>query len=198
MSTTFTRLQAVNIMLSVVAQAPVETLGTSTNVYVSTAENILDEVIRELQAFDWWFAREKEVVLSPDGDGYIAVGNNIVSLDDSYGYYNLTIRDGFVYDLDNHTDVFSNSFTVDIICALEWDSLPLAAKNYAVKRATRILNGRLFRDSQVAREAAFDEQRAWEALVVENSRQADYNLMNNPELARAMGSGRSVVDWGSF
>ena len=170
-------------MLSVVAQAPVESLETAQNAYVTTAENILNEVLRELNSQEWWFTTEYSVVASPDADGFISLGSNVVSVDDSTGVYNWTKRGDRLYDLDNHSFEFTGDVTLDIVYALEWDDMPIAAKNYAVKRAARILNDRLFRDPVIQRAASFDENIAWQALVVENSRQADYNLFNNPELS---------------
>ena len=65
-------LQAVNIMLSSIGEAPVNSITGTTTVDVSTAKNILDETSMSIQSQGWHFnTHENYKTLSLDTDGKV-------------------------------------------------------------------------------------------------------------------------------
>ena len=63
-----TKLEAINTMLSNVGEAPVNSLTGSLTNDVQLAQNILDEISREVQSAGWHFNTDKEVPLAPDSN----------------------------------------------------------------------------------------------------------------------------------
>ena len=113
-----TELQAINIMLSVIGEAPVNSITGTTSVDVSTAKNILDETSMSVQSQGWHFnTQENYKNLALDQNNKIPLPSNCVKVDASknFRYINITLRNGFLYDLEKHTDVFTTVPEVDLV-----------------------------------------------------------------------------------
>ncbi len=105
-----TKLNAVNTMISVIGEAPVNTLGgTAVPVTVVQAENTLDETSRAVQSEGWHFNTEHEYVLTPDAStSKITLPSNTLTcrLRPTNLYNNDPVQRGLtLYDRKNHTDV---------------------------------------------------------------------------------------------
>jgi len=145
MLSTTTKLQAVNTMLSAIGEPPVNTLS-SQRADSNIAEQILDEVSRDVQGYGWHFNTEHNVTLSPDTNGNIYVSENTVRVDvDPYRYTELDIvlRGNRLYDRVSNSYVFSGSVAVERVVLLEFNEMPDAARNYITIRAARIFCDRM-------------------------------------------------------
>ena len=109
-----TELQAVNTMLSVIGEAPVNSITGTTTVDVSVAKNILDETSLSIQSQGWNFNTNYEYKsLSLDSDNKIPLPSNCVKIDanKSNRHLNLTIRNGFLYDMEKDTELNLNNLS---------------------------------------------------------------------------------------
>ena len=112
--TATTELQAVNTMLSFIGEAPVSSITGNIGTDVAVAKQILDETSLSVQNQGWFFNRDLEVTLTRDTNNKVPLETNCVALEPSAPYqyqYSYTIRNGFLYDLKNHTDVFTTAPT---------------------------------------------------------------------------------------
>ena len=90
-------------MLSVIGEAPVNSITGTTTVDVSVAKNILDETSLSIQSQGWNFNTNYNYKsLSLDSDSKIPLPSNCVKIDanKSIRHINLTIRNGFLYDME--------------------------------------------------------------------------------------------------
>jgi hypothetical protein len=145
MLTKTTKLQAVNTMLSAIGEPPINTLS-SQRADSSIAEQILDEVSREVQSYGWHFNSEKNVTISPDKDGYIDVADNVARVDiDPYRYTeaDIVLRGSRLFNRTTNSSVFTESLVIDRIVMLEFEDLPEPARRYIMIRAARILSDRM-------------------------------------------------------
>ena len=114
-----TELQAVNIMLSTIGESPVNSITGTTTVDVSTAKNILNETSMSIQSQGWNFNTHTDYKsLSLDSDSKVPLPSNCVKADanSQFRHLNYTIRSGFLYDMDKHTDVFTSApSSVDLV-----------------------------------------------------------------------------------
>lgn len=131
-----TELEAVNNMLVTVGEAPVNTLEGSSLSEVTIARSILSDVSRAVQVNGLHCNTESNYPLPVDSDGHIIVPTNTlrVSADDGS---NITLRGGKLYDLTNHTFVFTAPVTVSITFFLAFEDLPSHIKNYIAVSAAR-------------------------------------------------------------
>lgn len=180
MLSTTTKLQAVNTMLSAIGEPPVNTLS-SQRADSNIAEQILDEVSRDVQGYGWHFNTEENITLTPDSDGYIKISNNIVRVDaDPNRYWNidLVLRGDRLYDRVTNSYVFSGPVVITRIVLLEFPEMPEAARNYIAIRAARIFCDRMLGSEK---HHVFNNQDEMMALVRMRSYEndtADYSIFD--------------------
>ena len=136
---TDTELSAVNSILGAIGQSPVTTLNYE-NPEVGFIYDILTEVNKDVQNEGWIFNIERHVVKSPEATtGYITIPANVISYDvhdgQTYRTQDLVRRNGRLYDLVKHTDVFTADISIDITYLWEFTELPLPFKRYITYRA---------------------------------------------------------------
>ena len=175
-----TELQAINIMLSVIGEAPVNSITGTTSVDVSTAKNLLDETSMSIQSQGWHFnTHENYKSLALDQDNKIPLPSNCVKVDASrdFRYINVTLRNGFLYDLEKHTDVFTSAPQVDIVLVQQFEQLPEYARQYITQKASRRFASRFLGDKEIISLIANDENEALMAFHQADSQEADVNML---------------------
>tara|TARA_Y100001938_G_C8095810_1_gene438057 strand:- start:1297 stop:1905 length:609 start_codon:yes stop_codon:yes gene_type:complete len=179
--TATTELQAINTMLSAIGEAPVNTIEGTVSVDVSVAKNILDETSLSVQAEGHNFNTHIKSTVSKDTDNKIPLPVNCVQADASndFRHMNLVIRDGFLYDMENDTDVFSSSTvpTLDLVLVQQFEHLPEYARRYITVKAARRFASRFIGDAGLAQLIQFDEQEALNQFKQADSRSADLNIL---------------------
>ena len=177
-----TELQTVNQMLSVIGEAPVNSITGTVTTDVSVAKNILDETSMSIQSMGWNFNSHYAYVLTRNTDNKVPLPSNCVQADASaqYRFRNLVIRNGFLYDMDNHTDVFGTNTTlptVDLVLVQQFEQLPEYARQYIAAKSARRFASRYIGDKGITELAGNDEQEALAAFRQADSRSADANLL---------------------
>ena len=177
-----TELQAVNIMLSVIGEAPVNTITGTNSVDVSVAKNILDETSMSVQSIGWNFNTHiNHTTLALDSDNKVPLPANCVKADANQAYrnYNYTIRNGFLYDMEKHTDVFTSApASVDLVLVQQFEHLPEYARRYITTKAARRFASRFIGDKEITALIGQDENEALVAFHQADSQEADINILN--------------------
>src|SRR5210317_1467619 len=109
-----TQLEAVNTMLSMIGEAPVNSLTGTLPLDATIANNTLTEINREVQAAGWHFNTEYKVTLSLDNNNKLPVATNIMRIDlDPTRYsrtqYDVVKRGNFLYEKNEHTFTFDEA-----------------------------------------------------------------------------------------
>jgi hypothetical protein len=179
-----TRLEAVNIMLSVIDEAPINSLEVSGLADADVAQQILHEKLRTLQTRKWNFNFEQEYTLSLGTDGFITVPSNALFVDvsDVEGDVDVTTRGGRLYDRKNHTFTFTKSLKCDILFFLEFEDMPEAARYYVAVNAAHTFQGRLQGSTAAYRFTSDDVQAAWLALNEAEGDEDDSNILTGSEV----------------
>ena len=177
-----TELQAVNQMLAVIGEAPVNAITGTTTTDVSVAKNILDETSMSVQSMGWNFNTHYAYTLTKDTDNKVPLPSNCVQADASaqYRYLNIVMRDGYLYDITNSTDVFGTSSTLptcDLVLVQQFEQLPEYARQYITTKSARRFASRFIGDKEIVELAGNDEQEALSAFQQADSRSADANIL---------------------
>ncbi len=148
------KLEAVNIMLSMVGEAPVNSLKSGL-ADAEAAEKILDRINREVQTEGWHFNTRRKYPLTPDSESKkVTLPSNTlkVTMVDSSLDYPLTQRGLRLYDYEKHTYEIGETYTevkVDIVEELDYNDdnnqengLPEYARRYIALRAARVFVSR--------------------------------------------------------
>ncbi len=177
-----TELEAVNVMLSAIGEAPVSSLENSQLEDVAVAQNILNETIVDVQTTGYNFNSEYNYKISPDTDGIINVPNNAVFCDvsnrGSTPDKDVVLRGERLYDREEQTFTFTDSLYVDMILILPWDDLPQPARRYITVKSARRFQNRVFGSDTLNGFTNTDENEALVQMEQADSRSEDANILN--------------------
>ena len=114
MATLTTQLEACNVMLGYIGEAPVNSISNTSELPVSAANavTILEETSREVQSEGWHFNTETEIsLIGSAGDGKITLDEDVLQVDhDGTEDVDLVQRGRSLFDRKNNTYIFTSSF----------------------------------------------------------------------------------------
>lgn len=189
MASGLSKLQAVNKMLRSIGEFPVQALDTGGSTDAAVAESVLDEVKLAVLGDGWNLNTAHNITLSRNSGNQIPIPTTALHID-SYGSFansNYVRRGDYLYDLDNNTDVFTESVTVSIIYDMEWDQLPAKLKHYITCRAALQFCIEGPADDRMVQFLTAERDDALLDARREDARQRDANILNNRHSREVMG-----------
>ena len=174
-----TELSAVNNILGAIGQSPITTLNFD-NPEISFIFNLLRDANVDTQAEGWHFNTEKHVRFAIDTNGKIAIGNDILSMDlhdnQARRTSNLVRRNGFLYDKQDHTDVFTADLDLDIVRLYNFEDLPIVFRRYITYRASRQAATQLVANPNLVKLLQGQESLARASLMEYECNQGDHSM----------------------
>ena len=171
---------AINIMLSGIGEAPVNSLSDTT-ADVTMARHTLTEISNEVQLEGFQWNTNDNFPLTPDaGHGHIRVPPSVIRVHfrepDSR---ELIIKGNRVYDRGRQTFVFPEGTVIHCTVTelLPFDELPEAARRYITLKALRVFQERVVGSGSLSQFHQTDEARARVQLMGEERRQDRPNLL---------------------
>ena len=182
-----TELSAVNNILGAIGQAPITTLGqvspgvqAKDNPEVAFVFNLLRDANVDTQAEGWHFNTEKHVKFAINTDGKIPIGNDILSMDlhdnQARRTYDLVRRNGFLYDKQDHTDVFTSDLDLDVVRLYNFEDLPIVFRRYITYRASRQAATQLVANPNLVKLLQGQESLARASLMEYECNQGDHSM----------------------
>ena len=179
-----TELSAVNNILGAIGQSPLTTLNFD-NPEVSFIYNLLRDANVDTQAEGWHFNTEKHVKYSPDTNGKIAIGDDILSMDlndnEARRTYDLVRRNGFLYDKQDHTDVFTSDINLDVVRLYLFEDLPIVFRRFITYRASAAAATQLVANPNLVRLLTNQAGLARAALQEYECNQGDHSMFGFPD-----------------
>lgn len=180
-----TKLQAINTMLSAIGEPPINTLN-SQRADSNIAEQILDEVSREVQSYGWHFNTEINVTVSPDNNGNIIVSENVARVDTDptrYTELDITLRGDKLFDRVSNSSLFTSSLVVNRVVMLEFEEMPEQARRYVMIRAARIFGDRMVGSEKHHMFTGQDEMLALARMREYENDTADHSIFDEYSVA---------------
>ena len=186
-----TKLEAVNTMIAVIGEAPVNTLGgTAVPITVVQAENVLDETSRAVQSEGWHFNTEHEYPFTPDAtNSKITLPSNVLTIDlapQIYTDVDPVQRGNTLYDRKNHTDVWTKEVKASVTFQLDFTEIPEQFRNYITIKAARIFSNRFLGSREIEGFALRDEVEAKARAIDSDSENADRTIFDNYSVMRVL------------
>ena len=182
-----TELSAVNAILGAIGQSPVTSIN-KTNPEIGFIYNLLRDANVDLQAEGWHFNTEKHVTYTPDANGKIAIGNDILKMDTTDGWvdrtHDVVKRNGYLYDKQSHSDDFSGhsgGIKLDIVKLLSYEDLPEIFKRYIIHKASVRAATQLVGNAQLAQLLAQQEAVSRAAIIEYECNQGNHTMFGLPE-----------------
>jgi len=182
-----TKLEAVNILLSSVGEAPVNSLSSGL-VDAEMAETLLESTSRAVQSHGWHWNREIDVPLSQDASGHVNLPGNTLLADpsDSEKSLDLIQRGLKLYNRKEHSFVVGSDVKVNLTILLSFEELPEAAKRYIAVRAARIFQDRILGSRELHGFQEVDEAVALADLRGAEAEAGDYSIFDNYDVSRVI------------
>jgi len=202
------KLNAVNTLLAIIGEAPVNSLNPPLTGDASLADQVLDEVSREVQGAGWsWNTMLYDSIPLDASTGQSQLPSNTLAVrfnPISYPSQRFVLR-GLrlfdrvknTYDLRSSLGVAltgnSSNLVAEIIEELPWDSIPETGKRYITIRAGRMFANRAVTSASIESYTAEDEQNALQTLKRTEDMAQNYNFISGPD---DMYGGRVVTNFG--
>ena len=183
---TETELSAVNSILGAIGQSPVTSI-VSANPETSFIYNLLRDSNVEVQNEGWHFNTERHVTYTPDSNGKIAIGADIIKMDVTDGWvkrqYDVVKRSGNLYDKYDHTDDWSDhtEILLDITKLIAFEDVPSVFQRYIVARASRQAATQLVANPQLVQLMTTNESLARANCIEYECNQGNHNMFGLPE-----------------
>ena len=183
---TETELSAVNSILGAIGQSPVNELVFD-NPEISFIYNLLRDSNVDVQNEGWHFNTERHVTYTPDSNGKIAIGDDILRMDVTDGWkkreFDVVKRNGYLYDKYDHTDDWSDTteMLLDIVKLFAFTDLPMVFQRYIIYRSSRLAATQLVVNPQLVQLLAQQEVAARAACVEYECNQGNHNMFGLPE-----------------
>lgn len=185
-----TELEAINLMLFVIGESPVNSVEDTGVVDAVVARQILIQSSRDVQLVGWHWNTEIDYPIPASfPEGELALPPNTLKVDTTGADegFDLVQRGNRLYDRKNHTFNVGRTVYVEIVLLLPFDQLPEAARSYIVMRAARQFQERMVGSEVIWQFNSRDELRAWANLMSAEAETLDLNVFNdNPSVRRVM------------
>ena len=187
---TETELSAVNSILGAIGQSAITSIEAgSANPEVAFIYNLLRDSNVDVQNEGWHFNTERHVAYVPDGDGKIAITNDILKLDVSEGWerreYDVVKRNGYLYDKYDHTDDWSDlpatGIDLDVVKLYQFSDLPSVFRRYIIYRASRMAATQLVTNDGLVKLLGQQEALARASCIEYECNQGNHSMMGFPE-----------------
>ena len=175
-----TELEAINIMLAAIGEAPINSLTGLLPVDAVTAQSTLTEFNKEVQSEGWSFNTETDVTLTRDGSNQISLPSNVLRVDANIHQHPTIdpIQRGLkLYDRQNNKYEFDEDLICTVVYFRDFDEIPEQARRYINIKAARVFVDRLVGDQGLRTYTQEDETRARVILTETDYANADHNLL---------------------
>ena len=177
-----TKLEAVNVMLTSIGEAPVNSLISGLE-DAELAETILESVNKETQSKGWIFNTDLKLSLSPNTDNQIVLPDNYLRVDTRgtlrSSSKDIVERGRKLYDRIGNSFTFTDPVTVDVVILLDLTDIPEVARRYITIRSARIFQDRVLSSTNIHGFQLQDEQQAYIELQDYHAETADFNIFDN-------------------
>lgn len=180
-SARMTELEAVNLVLQAIEEAPVETLEQDGIYPLEMAKQALVEASRSFQSPGWSFNMEYDFPVVRQSDGTITLQDNLLKMDvnDEFTDVQPVVRGSRLYDRKNHTYSFERDLKATVTFFLPWDELPQTARYVVAVMAAMLLQGRSPVSDRASKYTQADLQRAMLAFSEAENQEGDHNMLRD-------------------
>ena len=190
-----TKLQAVNTLLSIIGEAPVNSLVPPLTGDTSLAESVVNEISAEVQGEGWSWNTMMYDSIPLDANGHSSLPSNTLAVrfnPVSYPTQRFVLRGIKLFDrVKNSYDLrgslgvaltgSSTDLVAELIEELDWDDVPETGKRYIMIRAGRIFSNRAITSTSIEAYTQEDEENAKQILKRTEDMAQSYNFISAPD-----------------
>ena len=193
-----TELEAINTLLSVIGESPVDALPSLTTADITDAalaRKTLTEVKRDVLAEGWSWNTDIGYPITKNASNEFALPSDTLRVTfhpSSYPYMEYVQRGLKVYDKNlrkfNFGDVVDKVTVNELIRNIDWDQCPHAGQQYITIRSARIYSDRFINSNVIYQYTIADEEYARNQLI----RAEEAGQQNNMLWGNTVGMGQGM------
>ena len=190
-----TKLQAVNTLLSIIGEAPLNQLTPPLTGDAALAERVLDEISTEVQGAGWSWNTMIYKQIPLDANGHSTLPSNTLAVRFnplSYPSQRFVLRGLKLFDrVENKYDLrgslgvaltgSTSDLIAEIVEELAWDNIPETGKRYITIRAGRVFANRAVTSQSIESYTADDEEQALQTLKRTEDMAQNHNFISGPD-----------------
>ena len=180
------KVDAVNLILSAIGGAPIDTIDDNNDVDVDNILRLMDRVSRAIQMSGWDFNTYSQFTLQPDAlSKRVLWDDSIIKYKVSNG--NTIVKRGdYAYDMTNNTFEFDSAIVLKAIVAVDFEELPQAFRDYVAAKTAVQFQSRYMGDDSVSQDLMLELQEAQRAITDYDLNMGDYNMLNLTSVSDAL------------
>lgn len=178
MLTVMSKIDAVNIVLSSIGSAPIDTLDENDDVDVDNILRLLDRVSRQVQMQGWDFNTYSEYTMTPDALTKKILWNNSIIKYKSTDSNTYVKRGDYLYNMTDSTFLFAKAIELKAIIAVDFEDLPQAFIDYVTAKVAVEFQARYLGDTDVSQDLMSELQEAAQGLTDYDLNMGSYNMLN--------------------
>ena len=193
-------LDAVNRLLAIIGETPVDTVEDNGNADAAQAYSTLCEVNLDVQGRRWFWNTDRCFLLTPltpvppATTSQIPLPQNVLEIQSAdYTYPLVTTRGGFLWDCRGNSDQFSQGVKVNITRLLDFQDIPEAGRKYITIRAGRIFQDRAVGSGQLNGFSKEDEMMAKRDLENHEAEASRASLMSDARVVNTVARNRGYL-----
>lgn len=192
------KLEAVNFVMMRCGYGPVSALDTGGASFQAHAERFIDEqelLIQSRGGSGWHYNRRRNVEIAPSGGTVqVPVGCLAIDTEGPSARRDVTLLGARLFDLDNNTDVFTETLTYTYVLRYEFECIPPTIRFYVAASAASEFNSAY---GHPRRQTRLDQERDVARTKAEQSDgdASDLNVLNTSE-ALLLRGGRVRLEQG--
>ena len=186
----FTELDAINHVLEAAGDPPVSSLTDSNASSVAIINRKLRAERLKMLSRGHSF-NTSYPYLTPDSSGYIAIGDEMLSVD-GFGVNAdtaYTVKNGKLFDITNQTDEFTDQIQLKVIYDVDFEDMRTQTQYQLMAAVARSYQRQYQQDMVYDAELVEDEREAEVASAEEELRNSNYNPKDDTPLGRVLKGG---------
>jgi hypothetical protein len=177
--TAFTELEAVNVMLEVIGEAPVTVISSAVPESV-IAQNLLNRTSREVQSPGFSFNTDTDYTIALDVDNKVPIPENVLHVDGYYTTNDYVQRGAFLYDRYTRLYTFTTAPKLKVVWFLPFTDLPSHARELITIIAARRFQKRMLGSNSIDKFTEEDESRSRALFMTVEMDSEDNNMLQGP------------------
>jgi len=179
-----TLLEAVNTLLYLIGEMPVNSLDNTQYTPASFAETNILDVARAVQTEGLHFNTDYDLELKPDTNKEIKLPNTAVRVDPVDRTKDYTVRAGKLYNKEDHTYKFDESVKCHVVWLFNFEEMPEHVRQYVTIRAGRIFQNRLVGSEVLYKLTQSEELEARTRMRLTEAENEDENMLEGPLISQ--------------
>lgn len=184
--TPMTTLEAVNTMLELIGEPPINTLEDHGVPEADQALMTLGRVSREVQQHGIRANTEENFYIPLDETSRCRIPPNVLEIIPVYDGRDLVERGEYLYDRGAQSFKLNKGVTANIVWLLPFEDLPSAARSYIAIKAARQFQVRILGSESLHTFTERDEAVARAEFRRQESRANNRNVFSNPNVATGL------------